>query len=44
LPTGQHQLVAEFLDSTGRPVLSREVSLNILAGTRDTVLFISDRP
>lgn len=44
LPTGQHQLVAEFLDSTGRPVLSREVSLNIVAGTRDTVLFISDRP
>jgi hypothetical protein len=44
VPPGQHQLVAEFLDGSGHAILSRDVSLNILPGTRDTVLFLSDRP
>lgn len=44
VPPGQHQLIAEFLDGSGHTVLTRDVSLNILPGTRDTVLFLSDRP
>lgn len=44
VPPGEHQLTAEFLDAGGRVVLSRTVALSILPGTRDTVLFLSDRP
>lgn len=44
VPPGQHKLIAEFLDGSGHAILSRDVSLNILPGTRDTVLFLSDRP
>jgi len=43
VPAGEQRILAEFLDASGRVVLSREVTLAIIPGTRDTVLFLSDR-
>lgn len=44
LPPGQHTLTAQFLDAAGNVTLSRNVSLTVVEGARDTVLFLSDRP
>lgn len=44
LPPGQHTLTAQFLDAAGNVTLSRDVSLTVVEGARDTVLFLSDRP
>jgi hypothetical protein len=44
VPPGEHRLVADFLDPAGHVVLSRDVTLSIVPGTRETVLFFSDRP
>jgi len=43
VPPGEQRISAEFLDASGRVVLSREVTITVIPGTRDTVLFLSDR-
>ena len=44
LPPGDHKLVAQFLDGAGNVTFSRDVSFAVAAGSRDTVLFFSDKP
>jgi hypothetical protein len=44
LPEGSHQLKADFVDASGAVTLSRTISIKVEPGTRDTVLFLSDRP
>ena len=44
LPEGSHQLKADFVDASGAITLSRTISIKVEPGTRDTVLFLSDRP
>jgi hypothetical protein len=43
LPPGEHRLVAEFVDASGRVTLTRDATFTVVAGARDTVLFFSDR-
>ncbi len=43
VPAGEQRLSAEFLDASGHVVLSRDVTVTLIPGTRDTVLFLSDR-
>lgn len=43
LPPGEQRIGAEFLDASGHVVLSREITVTVIPGTRDTVLFLSDR-
>lgn len=44
LPPGQHALTVEFLDAAGRvlPKLTKNITLNVAAGDRDKVAFVSD--
>jgi len=44
VPVGNHRMVAEFLDPAGNVVLSRDAHFEVVSGTRETVLFFSDRP
>lgn len=44
LSEGDHQLKADFVDASGAVTLSRTITLKVEQGTRDTVLFLSDRP
>ena len=43
VPPGEQTLSAEFVDASGRTVLSRDVAFTVVAGARDTVLFLTDR-
>ncbi len=44
VPPGEHGLIADFLDPAGNVVMSRNVTVPIVPGARETVLFLSDRP
>lgn len=44
LPEGSHELKADFVDASGGVTFSRTISIKVEPGTRDTVLFLSDRP
>lgn len=44
VPPGTHTLTAEFLNASGGVVLKRDVTVTVVPGARDTVLFLSDRP
>ena len=44
LPEGNHLLKADFVDGSGAVTLSRDISIKVETGTRDTVIFLSDRP
>ncbi len=45
LTPGQHTVTVEFRDSAGSPMgsLTKTVTLNIADGTKDTVVFVSDK-
>ena len=45
LPPGDHPATVEFLGASGRPIagLTKNITINVAATTKDTVVFISDR-
>ncbi|KAB2660222.1 MAG: hypothetical protein DVB31_14515 [Verrucomicrobia bacterium] len=43
VPPGEQTLTADFVDASGRTVLSRNVTFTVAPGARDTVLFLTDR-
>ncbi len=43
VPAGEQRLAVDFVDASGRTVVTREVAFTVVPGARDTVLFLSDR-
>ncbi|MDF3057934.1 MAG: Tetratricopeptide 2 repeat protein [Rariglobus sp.] len=43
LAPGEHAATVEFIDETGKPVVSRPVVIKVAAEQPDTVIFVSDR-
>lgn len=43
LAPGEYPATVEFIDETGKPVVTRPVVIKVAAETPDTVLFVSDR-